>query len=316
VSAANLPYQAVLVVSFGGPEGPADVLPFLENVLRGRNVPRERVLEVARHYQQFGGVSPLNAQNRQLAAALRDELAAHGPALPVYLGNRNCRQYRETIEAARAAVGPDAPQIDRLRAFYNHPGFIGPMIERVRAALDQVPAERRAAAHLVYTAHSIPLAMARGCRYEEQLTETARLVNEGLGGGNPWRLVYQSRSGPPVQPWLGPDVCDYLRELHTAGARDVVVAPIGFLSDHIEILYDLDTQARQVCRELGLNMVRAQTVGSHPEFVKMIRELIVERFDPSVPRRAIGRYGPPHDVCPPDCCPSGRASGFEKQSGG
>jgi ferrochelatase len=334
-------YDAILVVSFGGPEGPDDVMPFLENVLRGKNVPRERMLEVAHHYERFGGVSPLNAQNRLLIAALERELAEHGPRLPVYFGNRNwhpllpdtlrkmaqdgirralafftsayssysgCRQYLENIEDARRQVGPAAPAIDRLRAFYNHPGFVDPMIEQVRKALNEIPAERRAAAPIVYTAHSIPLAMARGCRYEAQLTECARLVSRGLGCDR-WKLAYQSRSGPPSQPWLEPDICDYLRELRASGGtRDVVIAPIGFLSDHVEILYDLDTEAKALCQELGLNMVRASTVGNHPDFVRMVRELVLERMDPSIERRFLGSDGPGHDVCPADCCPSGRPS--------
>lgn len=332
-------YDALLVVSFGGPEGPRDVMPFLENVLRGKNVPRERMLEVAHHYEQFGGVSPLNAQNRALIAALERELAERGPKLPIYFGNRNwhpllpdtlramrddgvrralafftsayssyssCRQYLEDIERAQREVGPDAPRIDKLRAFYNHPGFILPMVERVREALSRIAPERRAAARLVFTAHSIPLAMAAGCRYEEQLDEAARLVAEALAHEH-WRVVFQSRSGPPTQPWLGPDICDYLRDLRAAGATDVVVVPIGFLSDHVEIVFDLDTEARQVGEELGLNMVRTQTVGSQPDFVRMIRELIVERLE-GAERRAMGRYGASHDVCPADCCPSGRAA--------
>jgi ferrochelatase len=336
------PYQAVLIVSFGGPEGPQEVIPFLENVLRGKNVPRERLLEVAEHYQRFGGQSPLNEQNRGLIANLEAELKAHGPALRVYLGNRNwhplladtlrqmaadgvqqalafvtsayssyssCRQYLEDIARAQAEVGPQAPRIDKLRSFYNHPGFIEPMIERVQDALLEVPIERRPAAQLVFTAHSIPLAMAQGCRYEEQLREASRLVVEGLKlrdwGDFSWRLVYQSRSGPPSQPWLEPDVCDHLKQLHASGSTaDVVLVPIGFLSDHIEILYDLDVQARQVCRERGMHMVRAQTVGTHPAFVRLIRELILERIGELPQRRSLGKLGPSPDVCPEACCPT------------
>ncbi len=338
------PYQAVLIVSFGGPEKPDDVIPFLENVLRGKNVPRERLLEVAEHYQRFAGKSPLNDQNRELAANLEAELKTHGPPLPVYWGNRNwhplladtlrkmaadgvrralafvtsayssyssCRQYLEDIARAQAEVGPAAPQIDKLRAFYNHPGFIEPMIQRVQEALVEIPPERRAAAQLVFTAHSIPLGMAQGCRYEEQLREASSLVVEGLKlrdwGDFSWRLVYQSRSGQPSQPWLEPDVRDYLRKLHASGSvADVVIVPIGFLSDHIEILFDLDVQARQVCRERGIPMVRAETVGTHPAFVRLIRELILERTGELPDRRALGKLGPSHDVCPEGCCPSGR----------
>src|SRR5215213_4629818 len=232
------PYDALLIVSFGGPDGPDDVLPFLENVLRGRNVPRERMLEVAEHYYEFGGRSPINDQNRALIAALEKELATHGPHLPIYWGNRNwrplltdtlrqmsadgvrralgfvtsafssyssCRQYQENIAAAQAEVGPAAPQIDKLRAFFNHPGFIEPMIENSRAALEKIPADRTDSAELIFTAHSIPQAMATNCRYEEQLREASRLVAEGAGR-NTWTLTYQSRSGPPQQPWLEPDV--------------------------------------------------------------------------------------------------------------
>ena len=327
-------YDAVLVVSFGGPEGPDDVLPFLENVLRGKNVPRRRMLEVAEHYQRFGGTSPLNAQNRKLVAALRDQLDARGPPLPVYWGNRNwhplldatlaemardgvrralgfftsayssyssCRQYREDIERARQAVGPAASEVDKLRAFFNHPIFIELSNERVRTAWEQIPAPRRGTARVIYTAHSIPLAMADACSYAAQLAETARLVSAGIGLDG-YDIAYQSRSGPPEQPWLEPDIGDSLRRLAAAGpSRDVVIAPIGFLSDHVEILWDLDTEARQLCDQLGLNMIRAATVGSHPDFVRMICELIDERIA-GAPKRSLGRFGPSHDVCPADCC--------------
>lgn len=327
-------YDAFLLVSFGGPEGPDEVMPFLENVLRGRNVPRERMLEVAEHYQHFGGVSPINAQNRALLAAIDAELKASGLTLPVYWGNRNwhpllpdtlsqmkrdgvkraialftsafssysgCRQYRENIAAAQQVVGEGAPQVDKLRVFYNHPGFIEPMVERTRAALDQLPAERRANATLLFTAHSIPLGMARTCAYEKQLNEASRLVAERIGS-NPWRLVYQSRSGPPSQPWLEPDVCDAIEELAGQGVTDLVVVPIGFISDHMEVLFDLDSEARDKAAELGVNFVRAGAVGVHPRFVQMVRELIVERMSDEPERLALGQFGPSHDVCPVDCC--------------
>ena len=328
-------YDAVLLVSFGGPEGPDDVMPFLENVLRGRNVPRERMLEVAEHYHHFGGVSPINAQTRELIAALHRQLAEHGLHLPIYWGNRNwhpllpetirqmaeqgvrralayvtsayssysgCRQYRENIEAARDEVGSRAPAIDKLRVFYNHPSFIETLTDRVQQALNQVPVERRGSARVLFTAHSIPAAMAQTCRYEQQLVETCRLITEQLGHGQA-RLVYQSRSGPPSQPWLEPDVCDAIRELHRAGStRDVVIAPVGFLTDHLEVLYDLDVQAKELCESLGIGMVRAGTSGTHPRFVQMIRELIVERISEQPERLALGNLGPSHDVCPADCC--------------
>ena len=335
-------YDAILVTSFGGPEQPADVMPFLENVLRGKNVPRERMLEVAEHYYHFGGKSPINEQNRQLISALERELAEHGPRLPIYWGNRNwhplladalrqmkddgvqralafvtsayssysgCRQYREDIGRAREAVGEGAPAVDKIRVFHNHPGFIEASADRVQRAFDQVPPARQSAAQLIYTAHSIPMSMAASSDYEKQLKETARLVAEQVGRKN-WRLAYQSRSGPPSQPWLEPSILDCLREVNSGGeTSDVVIAPIGFVSDHMEILFDLDTEARQLCEELGLNMVRAATVGTHPRFIRMIRELICERLDESKPRLALGVLGPRSDVCAADCCPPGKRPG-------
>jgi ferrochelatase len=330
-------YDALLIVSFGGPEGPAEVMPFLENVLRGRNVPHERLLEVAEHYRHFGGVSPLNAQNRQLIAALERELAEHGPRLPVYWGNRNwrpylrdalaqmaddgiqralafitsayssyssCRQYRENIAQARDEVGPEAPQVDKLRVFFNHPGFIEPMIESVRQRLDALPPAERSRVTTLFSAHSIPLAMAENCRYVAQLTEACRLVAEGVGlPAGQWELVYQSRSGPPSQPWLEPDVGDRIRQLHAAGRLErLLLVPIGFISDHMEVRYDLDCEARAICDRLGAPMARATTVGTHPRFVRMIRELIVERISGVDKRPALGGLGPSHDECPVGCC--------------
>jgi ferrochelatase len=330
--------DAILLVAFGGPEQAEDVMPFLENVLRGRTVPRERMLEVAEHYRHFGGRSPINDQNRALLAALRKVLAAGGPDLPVYWGNRNwhplltdtlrqmaadgvrrafafvtsayssysgCRQYLEDLARACAAAGPGAPEVLKLRVFYNHPGFIEPMVERVRAAVDRIAPDRRAAAALVFTAHSVPVAMAETSRYVQQVEEACRLVAERLAGAA-YRLVYQSRSGAPAQPWLGPDVLEHLRELAAGGARDVILAPIGFISDHMEVVYDLDTEARQLCEQLGLNMVRAETVGADPRFAAMIRELVMERIGDAA-RRAFGECGASHDVCADDCCPGPKA---------
>jgi protoporphyrin/coproporphyrin ferrochelatase len=334
------PYDAILLVSFGGPEGPDEVIPFLENVLRGKNVPRERLIEVAKHYDHFGGISPINAQNRELIAALELELRLRGPHLPIYWGNRNwrpllpdalrqmrddsvrcalafftsafssysgCRQYRENIAAAQREVGAGAPEVHKLRAYFNHPGFIEPMIERARDALSEFPIARRDDVQVVFTAHSIPVAMAQNCRYEAQLLDASQLIAEALVlRRNRWRLVYQSRSGPPHQPWLEPDILDYLHDLHAADMRNVCIVPVGFISDHMEVIYDLDTEARRLCDELGIQMVRAKTVGTHARFVRMIRELIVERIERHRDRPALGALDPGHDECPADCCLSGR----------
>jgi len=324
-------YDALLIVSFGGPEGMDDVMPFLENVVRGRNVPRERLLGVAHHYEMFGGVSPINQQNRNLIAALEEELRVNGPALPIYWGNRNwhpllsdtlramaadgirnalafvtsayssfssCRQYRQNIADAQAEAGDSAPRIEKLRAFYNHPLFISANVDRIRAALAHFT--DLAAVHLAFTAHSIPESMASNCDYAAQLDETARLIAETLNVEN-WKVVYQSRSGSPSQPWLGPDICDHLKQLHDQGVGNVVVAPIGFVSDHMEVVYDLDVEAQQLARGLGMKLIRAATAGTHPAFVKMIRELILERVD-NAPARFVGSRGVPHSLCPTDCC--------------
>ena len=332
-------YDAILIVSFGGPEWKEDVVPFLENVLRGRNVPRDRMLAVAEHYYHFDGKSPINQQTRELIAALKLELERNGPKLPIYWGNRNwhpllpdtlrqmkddgvrralafvtspyssysgCRQYSEDIVRAQSEVGQGAPEVNKLRVFFNHPGFIEATVERVRETLDAIPAEVRQRVQIVYTAHSIPLSMANTCDYVEQLQEVRRLVSQALGRDEVHSgdvLVYQSRSGALGQPWLEPDVLDYLREVKARDlASAVVLAPIGFLSDHMEVLYDLDVEAKQLCGDLGLPMTRAKTVGVHPRFLSMIRELILERTSPGTERRALGSQGARQDVCAEDCC--------------
>ncbi|MGI8752740.1 MAG: ferrochelatase [Acidimicrobiales bacterium] len=327
--------DAIVVVSFGGPEGSDDVIPFLEQVLRGRNVPRARLEEVAEHYHLFGGVSPINAQNRALVEALKAEVAAHGPQLPVYWGNRNwhpfltdtfrrmaddgvrraaafvtsaypswsgCRQYREDMARAQAAVGPRAPRIDKLRLFFDHPGFVDPWAEALREAREEAGPD----APVLFSAHSIPQVMADTSDYVAALTETAQLVADRSGPPAPsWQLVFQSRSGPPHQPWLGPDVNDAVRAL--AGKADaVVIAPIGFVSDHMEVVYDLDTQAAEVARRVGVKLVRASTPGTHPAFVTMIRDLVAELTDPAAPRLRLGTLeGGPLGAgrCGPRCCP-------------
>ena len=326
---AGQTYDALLILSFGGPEKKDDVIPFLENVLRGRNVPRERMLEVAEHYYHFDGKSPINDQNRELIAGLKAELERSGPRLPIYWGNRNwhpfladtlrqmqadgvrralafatsvfssysgCRQYLEDIDRAREEVGTGAPEVDKLRTFYNHPLFIDAMADRVRAALNGLSDS----ADVLYTAHSVPAAMSESSDYVKQLEESCRLVSEKVGIPS-WRLVYQSRSGAPGQPWLEPDICDVLRAM--PGGQGVIVVPIGFISDHMEVLYDLDTEARAISDERGLKMIRAATVGVHPKFLEMIRELIRERLGECSPR-AIGKFGPHHDSCRADCCPA------------
>jgi ferrochelatase len=212
-----------------------------------------------------------------------------------YSSYSSCRQYLQNISDAQAQVGPGAPRIEKLRAFYNHPLFIEANVEHVRARLEQV-----SDAHLVFTAHSIPESMAANCDYAMQLAETSGLIAQALNINN-WQLVYQSRSGSPTQPWLGPDVCDHLRTLASAGVKEVVVAPIGFVSDHLEIVYDLDYEAQNVARELGMKMVRAATAGTHPSFVKMIRELVLERID-NAPARFVGSHGARNGICAPDCC--------------
>jgi ferrochelatase len=319
-------YDALLLLSFGGPEGREDVMPFLRNVVRGKNVPDERLRRVAEHYYLFDGVSPLNGENRRLLEALEAELAGASIALPLYWGNRNwhplledtvkrmasagvrralafatsayssyssCRQYLEDIEGARAAAGKNAPAIHKIRPFFDHPGFIEANRARLKETLSEIPPERRAAAHLLFSAHSIPLDMANGCDYASQLERVQSLVASDLP--NRKTLVYQSRSGPPSQPWLEPDILDVLRDLAREGVRDVVVVPIGFVSEHLEVLYDLDTEAKRLAHELGMRLFRVKTVSSHPRFVRMVRELVQESLT-----------APPPE-CASDCCPRVRA---------
>jgi ferrochelatase len=314
-------FDALLVVSFGGPEKHEDVLPFLENVLRGKNVPRERMLEVAEHYYHFDGRSPINDQNKQLIAALEGECRSQGIAMPVYWGNRNwhplladtlkqmqaegvrraaalttsafgsysgCRQYREDIARAQQTAGVQDMVIEKLPNFCDRPEFIEAMADRVRAAM----VELKGAEQLIFTAHSIPVSMADTSPYLRQLKEASARVAVACGMSN-WTLVYQSRSGPPTQPWLAPDICDYLREQHASGVRSVIICPIGFISDHMEVLYDLDTEARALCDQLGLKMVRAGTAGAHPKLVSMVCDMVL--------------HSPTTEIlahCEPGCCPA------------
>ncbi|MEV0714630.1 ferrochelatase [Asanoa sp. NPDC050611] len=339
-----MPYDALVLVSFGGPERPEDVIPFLENVTRGRGVPPERLAAVAEHYYSFGGVSPINQQNRELMAAIEADFSANELPLPVYWGNRNwhpmlaetveqmkadgvkralafvtsayggfssCRQYIDDIAAARAAVGEGAPVIDKLRHFADHPGFVTPHTDAVRAALDTLDPARRDTTRLVFTAHSIPNSMANTAgpppvtppgRYVAQLRETAGLVAAAAAPDLSWDLVWQSRSGPPSVPWLEPDVNDHLAALADTGVTSVVVSPIGFVSDHLEVIWDLDNEAAATAKNRGLDFVRAATPGTDPRFVAMVRELVLERLEaPDQNRLRMGTL-PLWDTCPENCC--------------
>jgi ferrochelatase len=331
-------YDALLIVSFGGPEGPNDVEPFLDNVFRGLRVTPATKADIAKRYEAFGGVSPINGQTRAFIKALQQELDAHGPALPIYWGNRNwhpllvdtlaqmaqagvrhalafvtstfssysgCRKYREDLYEAASAL-PNPPVIDKIRVGFNHPLFIEAIADRVRTALETLPADERAATPILFTAHSLPESMARSSPYVQQLEESCRLVAEALELAR-WRLVYQSNNAQyGREAWLGPDIAEALRQTKAEGASAVVVEPIGFVCDHIEVLIDLDIEAAKVAHEIGLNMVRAATVGTHPAYVAMVRELIVERMTQVEPRRVLGSLGPHPDRCAPDCCQSGR----------
>ena len=335
MSAENIPsYDALLFVSFGGPEGREDVMPFLENVLRGKPVPRERMLEVAEHYYHFDGISPINQQTRELIAAVKSELQQQEINLPIYWGNRNwhpmladtlqdmqndgvkralvfitsayssysgCRQYRENIAEAKSTLAGEIPETDKIRMFYNHPGFVNTIADLLSESLATFEESARSEATILFTAHSIPNGMADNCSYATQLNETARLVMQQIGE-NPWHLVYQSRSGPPTQPWLEPDVCDFIEQINSQQKPShLAIVPIGFISDHMEVMFDLDIEAQEMCEELDIKMVRVPTVGTHPQFVKMVVELIRERTE-HIEKKALGNFGPSHDVCPVDCC--------------
>jgi ferrochelatase len=334
--------EAVLLLSFGGPEGPEDVMPFLENVTRGRGIPRERLEDVAQHYHHFGGVSPINDQNKALMAALEKELAEAGIELPVYWGNRNwapyvedtwaqladdgiehvyvfatsayasfsgCRQYHEDIARARVSLG-GGPTAEKLPHYYDTPGFVQANAEALAAALASLPAEVRDTARLVATAHSIPVAMEAvagpdGGAYEAELLAAAERVVAEVAPGRPFDLVWQSRSGPPSVPWLEPDVNDHLRALAQAGETAVVLFPVGFVSDHLEVIWDLDNEAKETAAELGLAFARAATAGTHPAFVASIRGLIEERRAGGLPRLGTN--------CPASCCyVSGRPAGLHR----
>ena len=351
------PYDAVLLLSFGGPEQPADVMPFLENVTRGRGIPRERLESVAEHYHHFGGRSPINDQNRALLGALRAELDGRGLQVPLLWGNRNwapyltdalreahqaghrrvaviatsayssysgCRQYREDLARSVTELAAEGRQVevDKVRHYFNHPGFLQPSADAVAAALAGFTEQDRAAARVVFVTHSIPTAMnevsgAAGGGYVAQHLDACAEVIARVGPGAPgWDLVYCSRSGPPTQPWLEPDVNDHLGALAQAGTRAVVVVPVGFVSDHMEVVFDLDTEAAQTAAELGLTFARVPTVGTDPRFVSGLVDLLLERAaaeragagqGPEPERVAAGALGPVPDRCPVGCCRNLRA---------
>jgi protoporphyrin/coproporphyrin ferrochelatase len=345
------PYDALLLVSFGGPEKADDVLPFLENVTRGRGIPRERLVEVGEHYYAFGGRSPINDQNRAFIAAVEEDLASAGIDLPVYWGNRNwdpyladtlrqmrddgitraaclvtsayssysgCRQYRENLAAAVAEV-PGAPRLDRLRHYFNHPGFVEPMVDATLTALAGLADTARRDAHVLFVTHSIPTTMndtagPEGNAYVAQhlavADEVAERVRQETGHRYPTELVFCSRSGPPHVPWLEPDVNDRIEELAEQGVGGVVVVPIGFVSDHMEVIYDLDTEARATAEKVGVELARAATAGLDPRFVAMVRDLLLERVaverGEEVRRASVGALSPSWDRCPVGCCPNPR----------
>ncbi|MGK8488965.1 ferrochelatase [Nocardia asiatica] len=342
----NRTADALLLLSFGGPERPEDVMPFLENVTRGRGVPRERLEAVAEHYLHFGGVSPINALNRDIIAAVEAELAAAGLELPVYFGNRNwhpmvedtvarmaadgvgsalvfptsawggysgCLQYHEDIARARAACGAGAPGLLKLRQYFDHPLLVEAFADAIRAARDRLAAEQRAEARLVFTAHSIPVSAdtaagppADGGRlYSRQVAEAARLCAAATGFTD-FDVVWQSRSGPPQVPWLEPDIVDHLDDLAAKGVAAVVVCPVGFVSDHLEVIWDLDNEAAQRAAELGMGFARAATPGTDPRFAKLVVELVSEQLRGVEPRRLgeVSGYGRTHDgaPCAVGCC--------------
>ena len=346
------PYDALLLVTFGGPEKPADVVPFLENVTRGRGIPRERLEEVGEHYFAFGGRSPINDQNRAFIAAVEEDFRSTGIDLPVYWGNRNwdpyladtlrqmrddgvgraaclmtsayssysgCRQYRENLAEAVAAVGAGAPRLDRLRHYFNHPGFVEPMVDATLSALADLGDAARRDAHVLFVTHSVPESMnatagpdggAYVAQHRSVADEVGERVRQETGHRYPTELVFCSRSGPPHVPWLEPDVNDRIEELAEHGVAGVVVVPIGFVSDHMEVIYDLDTEASATAEKAGVEFARASTAGLDPRFVAMVRDLLLERAAAergAEPRRlSVGSLGPSWDLCPVGCCPNAR----------
>jgi len=348
-------YDAIVLAGFGGPEGQDDVIPFLRNVTRGRGIPDERLEEVAHHYRHFGGVSPINAQNRALKAALEAELASRGVTLPVLWGNRNwdpslrdalqeaadrgftrliglatsayssyssCRQYREDFARALEQTGlAEVLQVDKVRQFFDHPGFVEPFVDGVRDAVAEL-VERgidRGAIRILFSTHSIPSGDAErsgprdrdfgeGGAYAAQHRAVAEVIVREAGTDIPWQLVYQSRSGPPTQPWLEPDVNEVIADFASAGVAGLVIVPLGFVSDHMEVLWDLDTEATETAEEHGMIAIRTPTPGTHPAYVRGLVDLVLERVNgtPTKDRPALTGLGPWYDVCRPGCCENAR----------
>ena len=327
-------YDSIIIISFGGPERMEDVAPFLENVVRGKNVPSERLALVAHHYELVSGKSPVNEQMRHLVAALQEDLRVHGLSLPVYWGNRNwhpylsdtlagmqkegrkkalafvtsayssyssCRQYLEDIRQARETAGKNAPQIDKIRSYYNHPLFVETDTDHLLSTVSEIADGKKAEMSVAFTAHSIPLSMGGCSRYAAQLEEICALV-AAKAGVEKWQLVYQSRSGPPAAPWLGPDILEHIRKLASESVKHLVIHPLGFVHDNLEIIYDLDYEAQALCAQLGMTMLRVRTACTGAKFVTLMRELIAERVKATTERPFLGTMGPLPDNCLPDCC--------------
>ena len=327
-------FDSLLLLSFGGPENSDDVMPFLRNVTAGRGVPDERLAVVAEQYELFGGKSPINELNQQLLCALNEELASRGYEMATFWGNRNwhpfvtdtvadlkslghtstvclvtsafssysgCRQYHEDLDRARNEV-PGAPNIERVRVYWDHPDFLGTAAELLAESRDA--AGLSSETPVLHSAHSLPLSMAANCDYQQQLNEAAAIVNELAGMRGPYEVVFQSRSGPPSVPWLTPDIDQRIHELAEQGTQELLVHPLGFVADHMEVLFDLDTQSAAAAKEAGVKMVRTPTVGTHPRFVSMLVDLVEEAAGLRADRPSLSKSGPRPDKCNSQCCPA------------
>ena len=327
-------FDSLLLLSFGGPENSDDVMPFLRNVTAGRGVPDERLAVVAEQYELFGGKSPINELNQQLLCALDEELASRGHEMATFWGNRNwhpfvtdtvadlkslghtstvclvtsafssysgCRQYHEDLDRARNEV-PGAPNIERVRVYWDHPDFLGTAAELLAESRDATGLSSETP--VLHSAHSLPLSMAANCDYQQQLNEAAAIVNELAGMRGPYEVVFQSRSGPPSVPWLTPDIDQRIHELAEQGTQELLVHPLGFVADHMEVLFDLDTQSAAAAKEAGVKMVRTPTVGTHPRFVSMLVDLVEEAAGLRADRPSLSKSGPRPDKCNSQCCPA------------